>query len=462
MNTQSNSGLSLVQRILKAGTWTLAGYGTGQSLRLISNLIMTRLLVPEMFGIMALSQVFLYIMTLISDIGVNHSIIRSTRGDDPAFLNTAWIVQIIRGMIVTAGVLVIALSIYFLTKLGFINQSLAFGNPQLPIIIAVMSFSSTIGGFVSTNVVLARRKLHLGRITVLELISQITGIIIMVTWAYNDRSIWALVVGTLATSIIFVILSHTVVPGVKNRLQWESTAFWEIFHFGKWLMLSSFVTAFYMQGDRLFFGAYETAEVIGVYSIACFLSAAVQGILLKINNIVFYPILSEINRENGDNILHYYYKIRKNTDAISIFFAGLLFCSAGTIIEVIYDDRYLDASWMLTILSLTLLFTGPMTSSVLMLAIGQPKFDVILRFMQLTVLFVTLPILYFQFGMYGAIWSVVIVAFCSALVDITYRNKGNLLILKYELRMYPVAILGYLAGLVLNEILLVIHEVYKS
>ena len=462
MNTHSNSGLSLVQRILKAGTWTLAGYGAGQLLRLISNLVMTRLLIPEMFGIMALSQVFLYIMTLISDIGINHSIIRSTRGDEPAFLNTAWVVQIIRSMIVTAGVLIIAFCIYFLDNLGLINQSSAFGNPQLPIIIAVMSLSSAIGGFVSTNVVLARRKLQLGRITVLELISQIIGIIIMVTWAYNDRSIWALVVGTLATSIIFVILSHTAVPGLKNKFQWESSAFWEIFHFGKWLMLSSIVTAFYVQGDRLFFGAYETAEVIGIYSIACFLSAAVQGILLKINNLVFYPILSEIKRENGDNILYYYYRIRKNTDAISIFFAGLLFCSAGTIIEVIYDDRYLDASWMLAILSLTLLFTGPITSSVLMLAIGQPKFDVILRSLQLAVLFATLPFLYFQFGMYGAIWSAVIVAFCSALVDIAYRNKHDLVILKYELRMYPIVILGYLAGLVLNEILLAIYEVCKS
>ena len=440
----------------------MAGYGAGQSLRLINNLIMTRLLVPEMFGIMALSQVFLYIMTLISDIGVNHNIIRSTRGDEQEFLNTAWIVQIIRGVVVTVGVLIIAFCIYLMNNLGLINQSSAFGNPQLPIIIAVMSLSTTIGGFISTNVVLARRKLHLGRVTFIELTSQIIGIIVMVTWAYNDRTIWALVAGTLATTIVFVILSHTVVPGLRNRFQWESAAFWEIFHFGKWLMLSSFVTAFYVQGDRLFFGAYENAEVIGIYSIACFLSAAVQGILLKINNLVFFPILSEIKRENGEKIVHYYYKIRKNTDAISIFFAGLLFCSAATIIEVIYDDRYLDASWMLEILSLSLLFTGPITSSVLMLAIGRPKFDVILRSLQLTVLFVTLPILYFQFGMHGALWSVVIVAFCSSLIDIVYRYKNDLLVFKNELRMYPIVIVGYLAGLVLNEILIAMHEVYKN
>mgnify|MGYP001354279470 CR=1 FL=1 len=45
---------SLRQRILRGGIWTLGGYAAGQALRLASNLIMTRLLVPDMFGIMAL------------------------------------------------------------------------------------------------------------------------------------------------------------------------------------------------------------------------------------------------------------------------------------------------------------------------------------------------------------------------------------------------------------------------
>ena len=47
--------ISLKQRVLSAGIWSLAGYGCNQVLRFGSNLLMTRLLVPEMFGVMAIA-----------------------------------------------------------------------------------------------------------------------------------------------------------------------------------------------------------------------------------------------------------------------------------------------------------------------------------------------------------------------------------------------------------------------
>jgi O-antigen/teichoic acid export membrane protein len=42
-----------------ASIWVIGGLGTSQALRLASNLILTRLLVPEFFGIMAIAQVFM-------------------------------------------------------------------------------------------------------------------------------------------------------------------------------------------------------------------------------------------------------------------------------------------------------------------------------------------------------------------------------------------------------------------
>lgn len=83
--------------MLRAGSWSAIGHGLGQALRLCSNLIMTRLLVPEMFGIMAIATMVTMILGMLSDIGLRQNIIQSKRGEDPVFLNTAWVVQIIRG-----------------------------------------------------------------------------------------------------------------------------------------------------------------------------------------------------------------------------------------------------------------------------------------------------------------------------------------------------------------------------
>ena len=94
--------------MLAAGAWSLAGYAVSQVIRFGSNLIMTRLLVPEMFGVMAIATIVMVGLAMFSDLGLRQSIVQSRRGDDPAFLNTAWALQILRGLVLWAIALAIA------------------------------------------------------------------------------------------------------------------------------------------------------------------------------------------------------------------------------------------------------------------------------------------------------------------------------------------------------------------
>lgn len=454
MSDTQASGKTLTSRVLRSGTWTLVGFGTSQILRLSSNLIMTRLLVPEMFGVMALAQVFLYMMALISDIGINPSIIRSDRGEDTRFVNTAWTIQVIRGTIICFLVLFIGFALFYAQKRGWFGESSAYSAPVLPAVIMVMSLTSLIRGFRSTKIVLANRKLTLGRLTSIELFSQILGLTVMIFWAYYERTIWALVGGAMVSSLSFVLLSHMVLPGNNNRFGWDNSAFWEIFHFGKWLLLSSVLTAFYVQGDRLLLGGLVTAEIIGIYSIAYFLSSAVKDVLLKINSAVLLPAFSEIHREEKDKLVLIYYRVRRNVDALGMFVAGMLFSSGTAIIELLYDDRYRDAGWMLEVLSLSLIFLAPIVSSSMMLATGRSKYEAMIRILQTSVLFIAFPTLYYLWGMYGAIWALVLVPICAFVLDILYRKKQGMLIFKHEIRMLPLIGAGYLVGIGVKELLL--------
>src|SRR5258706_9299249 len=89
----------LQRRVVSGSVWTIAGYGAGQVLRLAGNLVLARLLYPEAFGLMALVSVFLQGLAMFSDIGIGPSIIQSRRGDELAFLNTAWTIQVVRGIV---------------------------------------------------------------------------------------------------------------------------------------------------------------------------------------------------------------------------------------------------------------------------------------------------------------------------------------------------------------------------
>src|SRR5262252_1388660 len=94
--------VSLKQRVLGAGAWSVGGYALSQILRFGSNLVMTRLLAPDMYGVTAIAYVILSGLAMFSDLGLRAVIIRSGRGHDPVFLNTAWALQIVRGVMIWA------------------------------------------------------------------------------------------------------------------------------------------------------------------------------------------------------------------------------------------------------------------------------------------------------------------------------------------------------------------------
>ena len=84
--------------ILRGSAVIWAGYGAGQVLRPISSIVLTRLLDKEAYGLFRLASVFLEGLGNFTAVGSGPAIIRDPRGDDPAFLNTAWTLQAIRGV----------------------------------------------------------------------------------------------------------------------------------------------------------------------------------------------------------------------------------------------------------------------------------------------------------------------------------------------------------------------------
>src|SRR5262245_40959484 len=154
-------GVSLKQRVLYAGIWSLVGYGVGQAIRFGSNLLMTRLLVPDMFGVMAIATIVLIGLAMFSDLGLRPNIVQSRRGDDSDFLNTAWVVQILRGIILWLFAIGIAVVIALSGWLDIVPKARVYADPRLPYVIGILSVAVLINGFNSTKLFEASRNLAL-------------------------------------------------------------------------------------------------------------------------------------------------------------------------------------------------------------------------------------------------------------------------------------------------------------
>lgn len=449
MNTESKNIL-LRSRIISASIVTTGGFIIRQALRLAGNLILTRLLLPEYFGIMGIVTIFLVGVAMFSDLGVRQSIIQSENGKNKKFLDTAWTIQCIKGMILSIIILIISIIIKYFQTSGYLSSTTVYGDPLLPSVLVVMSISPFISGTESTYIHLANRKLEQIKLVQLEIIAQLIGLVVLILGAWFSRSIWALVIGGLSGVVSRSIMSHLLF-GKNNfsfKLDREYTK--EIINYGKWILLASISGFLLAQGDRLILGGLISSKTLGIYSIAFFLANAVQLALRNVIQNVFFPVLSNVVRNRKDEIGQYYYKIRSKTDAITMFVSGLLFVIGSTIVSVLYDERYWSAGWMLEILSFSILSIASFVSDQLFLALGKPKWMSFASSVQTIFMYISIPLAFNVGGILLSVYAIGLAFVPKYIVSLMFLSRLKILSVYKEIRFIPLYALGAIIGSILK------------
>lgn len=444
---------TLKQRVLRAGAWSFVGYGLSQVIRFGSNLLMTRLLVPELFGVMAIATMVMAGLAMFSDLGIRQSVVQSKHGNDVAYLNTAWVMQILRGLLIWSLSLVVSLLIVVANHSGLVPTDSVYAHPTLPSVIAVLSITVVIMGFQSTKLLQANRNLSLHRVTQIEISSQIVGLACMFGWVAIDRSIWALVAGSICANLARVILSHAWLSGVANRWQWDSTAFREIIGFGKWIFLSSILGFLVNNGDRLLLGALVNATVLGIYTIAYLIMSAVELILTKIIGDISFPALSEVARERPRDLKATYYRFHTAIASFTFFCSGILMNSGNELIRLLYDHRYAQAGWMLEVIATALLTVPFRIAPYCLMALGMPRPLTNIIAIRLIAMFFLIPFGFHLYGVLGALWGVVLSNLATLPPTIFYAAKYGLFDLRRELLLITVLPIGMIVGQILSMIL---------
>ena len=444
--------VTLKNRIIHASIWTFGGHFFSQGIRLFSNLIMTRLLVPEMFGLMAIVNVLLYGLVLITDVGLRQNIIQSTRAHEINFLNTVWTFQIARGFLMWAVSLLMSVGLYFAQHFNWLAANTVYADPLLPFIIPVATFALVFSAFEPTWTSLASRDLNQAKLVKIEAISQLAGVLLMILLAYYYRSIWSLVIASLMTSLVHVSIVSFMAKEKRNKIYIDRAALSEIFHFGKWIFASSVIGFLINSGDRLLLGGLITPSELGVYSIASFIVGAVSMIVSRLLSNVAYPALSETARNKPEDLNRIYYKFRIPFDASVLFLAGFFLLTGPTFINILYDNRYQEAGWMLSILGFCLVPLRYNLTDQCFLALGKPKLMTYIIIIRTLFMFISLPIAFKYYGLYGAIWIIVLSGFSSFPLAIYYKKAYQLLDIKKELITLPLLAVGLLCGYIFNQL----------
>ncbi|MGE3532907.1 MAG: oligosaccharide flippase family protein [Steroidobacteraceae bacterium] len=448
--TLSGEPVTLKKRVLRAGAWSLAGHGLGMIIRLGGNLVMTRLLVPDMFGVMAIATMVILTLGMLSDVGLHQNIIQSPRGDDPTFLDTAWVVQIIRGLLLWLIAFLLSVALYLANFAGIIPAGTVYAVPELPFVIIVVSFSAVISGFRSTKWATAQRRFDQKRMVQITLIGQGIGLVVMIIFGTFSRTIWALAAGGLIASLTTTALTHAWMNGHSNRFRWDKKAFMEIRNFGKWIFLSSAVTVLASNGDRLLLGGFVDPHVLGLYVIAAFIIGSIQDGLGNLFTSVSFPALSEVARNNPSRLQEIYYRLRIPSDLLLLFISGSLFAAGQFVIDLLYDQRYSEAGNILQILALSLFGVRYGLSHQIYLALNEPRYLAIVNVVRLASLYLLVPLLYHFYGFQAAVWGIALHILPTIPLIFVFNTKLGISDIRRELYVLPAMLAGYLSGLALN------------
>lgn len=392
--------------MLTSGSWSTLGYGSSMVLRFISTLVVTRLLVPEVFGVIAIAMIVQLIVNLISDVGISQTVIHSARGESEELIHTAWTVQVLRGWIVWCICLTIAAVLYYTGRSGLLPADSVYATPQLPAVIAAATLASVIHGFESVSMITAHRALNLKRQVLLTFTANLAGLVCTILFAWYLRSVWAFVIGSVLNSVVLMIGSHVFMPGIRMRFRWEAESLRELKGYGTWVLMSSTVWVIAANADRLLLGGWVDPATLGLYSLALTLAKMLSDAGEHLFSAVAMPGMSEKARESEYALARLYFRVRVPFDTLFLIGAGFLFSTGQIIVDTLYDDRYAGAGRMLQALSCTLLFARYAIAFNAYLALGKPRYYFYVNVMKLLSILTVLPLGYLLFGLDGAIWAI--------------------------------------------------------
>jgi O-antigen/teichoic acid export membrane protein len=379
---------------LRGSFWTLAGYGSSQVLRLLSVLILAKhFLGPEAFGLAALVTSFLAGLDMLSDLGVGMDVVQHPRGDDPAFVSTAFWMQAARmGML---SMLAAALSYPFA---AFYHQ------PALRWLAVVGALSVGVRGLSSGAVWSMTRHVDLKKVTLLNIAGDSVGFVAAVTWAAVSPTAWALVIGKAASAVTYSVTSH-VIGKPKMSFAWDSNAAKDIMRFGLGILVSTSTYFVATEAERLVVGKVVSLVEFGCFTLAISLALPVPRALQQVLSQVFYPMISRSYRNSPCRANEDYVRALWLVVVTSSLLAVAFILLSKPLVVVLLGPKYSMTGWMLQLLgfraSLELLLG---LAAMMLFAVGTSKYAAVGNVFRLMFLAAGLSVAFARFGLREAIW----------------------------------------------------------
>lgn len=232
--------------------WKICERGSAQLISLIVQIVLARILAPELFGIVAILLVFINIANVIIQKGFASSLIRKKDASDLDF-NTAFLVS--EGIAI-ACIIVIFFLAPFLESIYQTNE--------LALYLRALSGVLVFGALNSIQNAALVRQMEFKKIFVRSFFAALGSGIISIFAALMNLGIWVLIIQTISQNILLCLITAFQCPW-KPRLQFSKLSFNEIFSFGSKILVAEIISIVVEDIRTLVIGKKYSTEDLAYY-----------------------------------------------------------------------------------------------------------------------------------------------------------------------------------------------------
>jgi lipopolysaccharide exporter len=330
------SGESLKAKVFRGGAWLGSGSVVEQLARFGRSMVLTRLLAPEAFGVMALIMSASSAIHTITDMGVKEALIQNPRGTEKHFMGAAWWLALGRAAALAA---IVCLCAPWIAKF--------YGNSEITALLRVATISVIFDGAFSSRAFIAMKEMKFSKWATINHGGGIIGIIITVILSFFIRDVWALVLGLCAESGARCLLSYVICPYLP-LMSWNREAFRELLNFSKGLFGLAFLNLIFARTDIFVLAKLYTAYQLGLYSMALYLAQTPVSYMMNLLGQTMLPTFAQIQSDES-RTKRVLYQV---SSAILITglpaFMFVFFCGRS-LLTIVYGTRYGTATGALIV-----------------------------------------------------------------------------------------------------------------
>ncbi len=363
----------LSHRVIKGGFWVFSIRLVQQLLGFARLIILARILAPQDFGLFGIALLAMSLLETFSQTGFNAALVQKKQ-DIKSYLDTAWTVQLVRGIVLAA--IAFAIAPYV---------AAFFDTPAAKPILQVIALSELIRGFANIGVVYFQKELKFHKQFIYSLSGTLADMGVAISAAFFLRSVWALVFGLLAGNLVRLIVSYFVHP-YRPKPNFNLQQFKDLSGFGRWVLGSSILIFLVTHGDDALVGKVLGVTALGFYQLAYRLSNMPATEITHVISQVTFPAYSKL-QDNLPKLREAYLKVLQLTAFLSFPLAGLIF-----VLTPDFTMIFLGEKWMSIVPAMqALVFAGlarsiAATTGPVFLAVGKPKIETQWQIVRLLIL----------------------------------------------------------------------------